>query len=220
MRILRPTYGAAGIFFPIGRPEKGGTCQYASGKCLQKCCALEKDYDEVINIAEIDKKGIYSFFIKRSPLTVCLEIIREMNELQAEILSWFASGDCLDEDIDRIYEIMVGLNGEGIVQNGFTRNWRLYRRIIDGGVIDHIVLTIESLLPKHNPFGDYPRGLWAVPNYKMGSVKLYHGKLGKKTYATCGPNEVATKFEGKEIKIATNCTGCYRKKIGCFYMGK
>ncbi|GAH69198.1 unnamed protein product, partial [marine sediment metagenome] len=41
MKILRPTYGAAGIFFPIGRPEKGGTCQYASGKCLQKCCALE-----------------------------------------------------------------------------------------------------------------------------------------------------------------------------------
>ncbi|GAI34445.1 unnamed protein product, partial [marine sediment metagenome] len=36
-------------------------------------------------------------------------------------------------------------------------------------------------------------------------------------YTSCGYNEVVTKFKGKEVKIATNCTGCYRKKIGCFY---
>lgn len=218
MKILRPTYGAAGIFFPIGIPEKGGTCQYPSNKCLKSCYALKKDYDEIINISEEDKKKIYNFFIKKPILTVCNEITKEMDELQIKILSWFASGDCLNKDIDRIYQIMVLLDEEGVVQNGFTRNKRLYSEIIQSNKIDHIVLTVESLLPKDAPLENYPRGLWAIPDYEKGIVKLYHGKLGRKSYATCGFNQVETKFDGKEIKIATNCSGCYHKKLGCFYM--
>ncbi len=222
MKILRSTYGAAGIFFPVGKPKKGGTCEYASDKCLKKCYAMEKDYDEVLNIPEEDKREIYKFFIEKSTLAVCSEIIKEMDELQAKILTWFASGDCLDKDIDRLYQTMVLLNEESIVQNGFTRNQDFYRKIVDGGVIDHIVLTLESLSPEHNPARKYPRGLWAVPDYEKGLVKLYHGELGEEAfYGSCGSGSTRqVDFNGKEVEIVSNCTGCYYKKIGCFYIGK
>lgn len=221
MKILRPSIGAAGIFFPIGSPQKGGTCQHASDICLKKCYALaDKNYDESVNISEKDKKEIYRFFVKKTTFAVCSEIIKEMDGLQTKILSWFTSGDCLDKDIDKLYGIMVLLHEEDIVQNGFTRNWKLYRRILEGGKIHHLALTLESLSHKDNPLGDRPLGLWAVPDYKTGIVKLYHGKLGNKSYGGCGFNDVVTKFDGKEVKIATNCIGCYHKKIGCFYIGK
>ena len=220
MKILRPSIGAAGIFFPIGKPKDGGTCEYASGECLKECYALDKDYDEMINIPEEDKREIYNFFIEKSTFSICSKIIEEMNGLQMKILSWFASGDCLDKDIDKLYQIMVLLTEEGIAQNGFTRNWKLYRRIINGGIIVHLVLTLESLSHENNPFGDHPLGLWAVPDYEKGMVRLYNGKLGNKSYAGCGSNDVVTKFDGKEVKITANCTGCYYKRLGCFYVGK
>lgn len=216
MKILRPIYSAAGIFFPIGRPEDGGTCQYASDICLKKCYALDKDYDEVLNIPEEDKKKIYDFFTTESLVTICNEVIKEMEELQVKILTWFASGDCLDKDVDRIYRIMFLLHGEGIIQNGFTRNVKLYDTIIDDEVIKHIVLTVESKAVKDAPDDEYPKGLWAIPNYKTGVVELYHGKLGHVSYGGCGMNDVTTQFKGEEVVIASNCLGCYNKKIGCF----
>jgi len=218
VKILRPCLGTAGIFFPIGEPKKGGTCEYASGKCLKKCYALDKDYDEIINIPEKDKKKIYNFFVEKSTFAVCSEIIKEMGELQMKILGWFASGDCLDKDIDKFYQIMILLDEEDIVQNGFTRNWKLYQRIVEDGVIGHIVLTLESLSHKDNPLGNHPPGLWAVPDYEKGLVKLYHGRLGNKSYGSCGNSDVVTKFDGREVKITANCTGCYYKKLGCFYI--
>lgn len=220
MKILRPSNGAAGIFFPIGKPEKGGTCEYASDKCLKKCYALDKDYDEMINIPEEDKKEIYDFFIEKSTFAICSEIIKEMDELQMKILSWFTSGDCLDEDIDKLYQIMITLAGEDVAQNGFTRNWKLYDRITDDGIIVHIVLTLESLSHEDNPFESRPSGLWAIPDYEKGLVKLYHGRLGDISYGSCGSSDVITKFDGKEVKITANCVGCFYKRLGCFYVEK
>jgi len=174
----------------------------------------------MINIPEEDKREIYNFFIEKSTLAICSKIIKEMDELQMKVLSWFASGDCLDKDIDKFYQIMILLDEEGIVQNGFTRNWRLYQQIIEDEVIGHIVLTLESLSQRDNPLGDSLSGLWAVPDYEKGMVRLYNGKLGNKSYGGCGSNDVITKFDGKEVKITANCTGCYYKRLGCFYVGK
>lgn len=220
MKILRPIIGAAGIFFPIGKLEDGGTCEYSTPKCLKNCYALDKSYDEVVNIHEKIKKDIYAFFVKRSVLVICGQIIQEMEELRAEVLSWFSSGDCLDQDVNRMYQIMELLHGEGIVQNGFTRNQSLYKRIIDGGIIKHFALTLESLKQSRRQRYTFPAGLWAIPNYKTGVVKLYRGKLGKEAYSSCSSHEVATQFKGEEVKIACNCTACYHKKLGCFYTGK
>lgn len=216
MKILRPVHGAAGIFFPIGRPENGGTCQYADDKCLKKCYALvDKDYDEMVNVPEEDKRKIHRFFVEKSLLTICNEIVKEMDELQVKILSWFDSGDCLDKHVDKFYQIMVLLNGESVIQNGFTRNETLYRKIVYGGVIKYFVLTIKSKSYKDAPpFKEV--GLWGIPDYKNGLVRLHYGTLGRKSYGSCGSGSVITKFEGKEIEIAANCLGCYNRKVGCF----
>jgi len=141
-----------------------------------------------------------------------------MDELQAEVLSSFCSGDCPDKDIDKIYNVMLLLNEQGIVQTGFTRNTNLYDRIQDGSILKHIVLTLESKRVEDAPEDEYPKGLWAIPDYDKGLVKLYFGTLAhSEDYGSCGTHEVVTtRFKGKEVKIATNCYGCYKKKIGCF----
>ena len=223
MKVLRIVCrGVAGIFFPIGTPEDGGTCQYANKVCLKKCYALDKDYDEGVNIPESEKKDILQFFIGNPIIAVCNEIMKEMDELQATILSWFTSGDCLDDHIDRIYKMMTLLHEEGIIQNGFTRNTKLYEKILrDKKVYDNIfriILTLESKNIGNAPScsRNYPAGIWAIPDYGAGITKLYYGKLGYTSYGGCGFNDVTHQFNGKEVKIATNCLGCFKKKIGCF----
>jgi len=53
MKVLRPSQNyVAGIFFPIGRLENGGTCQYASERCLEECYALNKHHDVTVDIPE------------------------------------------------------------------------------------------------------------------------------------------------------------------------
>lgn len=219
MNILRPSNNyVAGIFFPIGEPRFGGTCQYASERCLKECYALNKHYDVTVDIPEDDKREIYKFIVKESTLTVCNTIIKEMEGLQAKILTWFCSGDCPDSDIERIYQVMLLLNEQGVIQNGFTRNTQLYGRIIDDGIIKHIILTVESQSVDDAPEDEYPMGIWAIPDYDKGIIKLYHGTLAhREDIGNCGWHQVReTKFKGKEIVIATNCYGCYKKGIGCF----
>lgn len=218
MKILRPVCaGVAGIFFPIGKPECGGTCQYATDKCLRLCYALDKGYDETVNIPERQKGKIYKFFTQETILRVCNEVLKEMEELQATILSWFCSGDCLDKDVDRLVEIMGLLHDEGVIQNGFTRNQTFYRKIMTQGKLKHIVLTVESRRAEDAPAFDDVESIWAIPNYKTGIVTLYRGKWGsKRVMGYCGFNEVTTNFKGKTVRIASNCLGCYKKKMGCF----
>uniref|UniRef100_A0A6H2A309 Uncharacterized protein n=2 Tax=viral metagenome TaxID=1070528 RepID=A0A6H2A309_9ZZZZ len=220
MKILKiSTAGVAGIFFPIGRPSRGGTCEHSSDICQEKCYALDKDYDETMNITESEKKEIYKYFIEQTVFQVCNEIIKEMGELQTKILSWFVSGDCLDKDIDKICRIMKVLTEECVIQNGFTRNKELYDKVQSENIMKHLILTVESKNAEDAPYDahDYPKGLWAIPDYDSGVVKLYLGKWGSKTeQGSCGFNEVTGNFEGKEITIASNCLGCYNKGIGCF----
>lgn len=218
--ILKPSNNyVAGIFFPIGREKDGGTCQYASDKCLKECYGLNKHHDVTMDIPETGKKDTLDFITKAPILTVCSTIIKEKEALQAHILSWFCTGDCLDKDIERVYQIMLLLHEEGIIQNGFTRNENLYQAIQNDGIIKHIVLTIESKDIKDAPTYDYPNGLWAIPDYDTGTIKLYQGSLAHKEhyYASCNFHNTKTiKANMEEIEIATNCYGCFKHKIGCF----
>ena len=218
MKILRPSNNyVAGIFFPIGRLETGGTCQYASDRCLEECYGLNKHYDVTVDISEDDKQQIYKFIIEKSLLTICTAIITEMEGMQAKILSWFCTGDCPDKDIDKIWEIIRLLEQEGIIQNGFTRNIDFYHAVHN--LAPHIVLTVESKDIDDTPESiDPENGLWAIPDYGKGEVKLYQGTLAyKKEYGSCGWHTTKIiKADLKEIEIATNCYGCYKQKIGCF----
>jgi hypothetical protein len=226
MRILRPCHAkVAGIFFPIGKPSEGGTCQYASSKCVNYCYAVrDKEYDVTLDIPQSEKAEILNFFVDNPTISVCSEIIKELDGLQSPILSWFASGDCLDEHADKLFKIMLLLQEEGVIQNGFTRNKNFYQKILSSSKVNtdilRIIFTIESKgkMYEQSCSESYPKWIYGVPNYKTGMVKLYHATLGySRSYGGCGFNRVVTKnFEGKEIEIATNCWGCFSKKIGCF----
>jgi len=221
MKILRPTHAyVAGIFFPIGLPTKGGTCQYSSKECLKNCCMLDVNYDECINVTEKEKKDIYKYFIGNPTLNVACEVAVEMGELQAKVLNWFVSGDCLDEDVDAIYEVMLLLHKADIVQTGFTRNAKLYKKVLRSRTFQSLVLTVESKSVKDTPVDYYfheNRGLWAIPDYDKKVTQLYHGRLAYTSYGGCGSSSVTHKFDGKEVEIAPNCYGCYKRKIGCFF---
>jgi len=229
VKILRHSgTGVAGIFFPIGKPPEG-TCQYASDECIKNCYALKKDYDERVNIPESEKKAILKYFMGNPIITVCSQIIKEMGELQAIVLSWFTSGDCLDEDVNRIYQMMMLLQEAGVVQNGFTRSKQLWQKLADNQNLNYdilrIILTVETLnadgvVPRCGR--DAPYAIWAVPDYDAGVVNLYQGRLGyQESYGSCGFSGVRThKFEGKEVEIATNCLGCFKQKLGCFVDSK
>lgn len=224
MNILRPSNNyVAGIFFPIGRPETGGTCQYASERCLRECYALNKCHDVTVDIPECEKREIYRFFVQQTKIHICNKILEEMDGLQAKVLSWFCSGDCMDNEIEKIYGVMLLLNEEGIIQNGFTRNVNLYQRIREDEILQHIVLTVESKSEKDTPEdiqGEF--GLWAIPNYDKAKTELYRGTLAyAEDVGSCGFHNVSSHtFDGKEVRIATNCYGCYKEEIGCFISRK
>lgn len=229
MKILRVCHaGVAGIFFPIGLEKEGGTCQYSSEKCRKYCYARDKDYDETLNIPEEEKQEILAYFVGNPIITVCSEIMEEMNQLQATVLSWFVSGDCLDRHIERFYKMMMLLQEAGIVQNGFTRNKDLWQKLADSKTLNYdilrMVLTVENLdkggVKAYCGHGA-PNTVWAKPNYKTGEVLLYQGLLGYeyKSYGSCGSNSYThkEKFNGKSVEIASNCLGCFKRKIGCFF---
>ena len=61
MEILKPIIGAAGVFFPIGKPPEG-TCGFSNKECLKKCIALtDKPYDEEYRISEAEKRKIREY---------------------------------------------------------------------------------------------------------------------------------------------------------------
>ncbi len=140
-----------------------------------------------------------------------------MEELQVKILSWFAFGDCLNKDISKISEIMKLLNEQKVIQNGFTRNKKLYSQLLFVGV-KNVVLTVETVKDlKTVDMGDRV-GLYGVPDYKTGDVELYYGKSESvfKSGGSCGSGSYTHTFDGKKIEIASNCFACYKRKLGCF----
>lgn len=207
MKILRPFTGTAAVFFPIGKPPKG-TCQGATEKCLKSCYAKrlkDKDFDEELLVPEYEKDNIYDFFIKIPLALISEEITKEMDGLQTDIFHWFASGDCLDKDIDKICQIIDELKSLNIIQMGFTRNevlWGRYKEIF--------ALTIEK---KEDAKGR--EGLFSISNYKKGTSVMYSVEKEIRG-GRCGPIICQDLIE-TELDHFINCKICKRLGTGCFY---
>ncbi len=224
MKILIPISGAAGVFFPIGKPPKG-TCKFADKDCLNHCTAIkDKGYDEEYRVTEAVKKKIHEYFINENPLKLCFRILQEMAELRVNILHWFISGDCLPEDQGRMLKIINLLKeGSDIVQMGFTRNKNFWQQV---RFETYIVLTCNSTesIPT-----DYKDLIYAIPDYKNKVTDLYTIKEKEGIrYGGCSGTYIdyinyPSKMSMTEIlhnmknMSVTNCKRCFRKKQGCFY---
>lgn len=206
MKILRPIGGTAGIFFPIGK--KNGTCENATKECLKFCCAKWGiDHNEEYRIPEKDKEIIYKTFINKPIFDLCSQILKEMKELQVNILHWFASGDCMDKDIERLTSIMSLLGQHSdIYQNGFSKNTKLFEQTDYLSKV-YIVHTVES---KEDIDESNTDRIYAVCNYNHGDTKLY---TSSQVYSgSCG----ACEYKLRSLKFVNDCRTCLRLKKGCF----
>lgn len=209
-KLVYPFSGVAGIFFPVGKLDEGGTCEFASKKCLEVCGAFKN----ATATNKIEYEAKYNAFVditQRKTHDIIWKIVKEVKELNSDILYWFASGDCPSEFTSRIAYIIEGLSYIIPVQIGFTRNQELWEKT---NRLDNvrIALTLEkpykSKLQRMSSLGTI-----AIPNYNTGNIKLYRCT---QSHTSCGAGIVYVKKLGETIKKKADCSNCFKEKIGCF----
>lgn len=209
MNILHPHAGAAGVYFPIGLLKNGGTCEFANKVCLEKCCAKDSRIDAEYKIHKRTVKALYKYMITQPIFRVLDKIMTELEELEMNIIHWFASGDCQKKDEKRIYSLIESISREygEIIQCGFTRNYNLWDEVNRYTENTYLVLTQES--DSDRKYSDI-KGLIGIPDYETNIVHIwkkyeYYGGCGGSTY------------EWKEINEPAMCSECFKKNQGCFY---
>lgn len=211
-KLVYPFSGVAGIFFPVGKLDEGGTCEFASEKCL-KVCAAFKNATATNKIDYRDKCNAFFEITQFLVHSVIWRILKEVKDLNSDVLYWFASGDCPSEFTDRIVHIIKGLSYVIPAQIGFTRNQELWEKT---NRLDNINVRIALTLEK--PYKSKLQsmlslGTIAVPNYNTGNIKLYRCT---QSYTSCGAGIVYVKKLGETIKKKADCSNCLKEKIGCF----
>jgi hypothetical protein len=207
MKILRPFTGTGAVFFPIGLPPNG-TCEDATKRCIAQCYATGKkysNYDVEILIPEKEKWWIYKQFMTRNIRWLKNEIIRELDGLQTPILHWFASGDVLTKDMDRISMIIKYL-GNDVEQIGFTRNVEFWKR--HKGIF---ALTVES---KTEAKMIDSNGFFSMPNYRKQETVMYSPSSSVRG-GFCGPLSCDDESNA-ELNHYINCRACRMLQTGCF----
>ena len=193
--------GVAAIFFPPGTPKGGGTCGFSTRKCLKYCEAGEPNEFE---------RQVYKFILSNSPIVVCDQILTELKIMGCGFLFWFAAGDCLPKDSDKILTIMKHLSVEDIIQHGFSRNFEFVQ---DANQISKvsIVLSVESVKKAQEMVSKFEIGVVAKADYKKDIVDLYTsvGCIG-----SCGGYFMEDKL--KEVTRENSCAMCYDEQVGCF----
>ena len=217
-----------GIFFPVGDLKDGGTCEFSTPICKEKCCAVSH---KKIGATKKFKKDSLKFFNNNDVDTITFQIYKELNETSSIILrpkfllSWFASGDCPSYLTDKIYQIILNLRSKGIVQNGMTRNRNLWNEIRKFKDI-RFLLTKERISSADltlKDFKDEKEGLYSIPNYDSGTIdiiKYVNHKI--RISKGCGggyyTEHIIKKqdIKSNEKYLDLNCKNCFEKRIGCF----
>jgi len=193
--------GVGAIFFPPGKPKDGGTCFFATRKCLKWCEAGPPNPIQ---------RAIYKHVVSSEAVDVAAQIVRELTELDANFLFWFAGGDCLPTDEPQILDIMEAVRDidSGIIQHGFTRNRGFADSAIDLDV--SMVVTMEN---EKKAKADKSGHVLAVPCYPQGIVKLY--KRGVHM-GSCGHYYMT---DMKAVAMENHCSVCHEHNVGCFEEG-
>jgi len=218
MKILYPYANVMGIFFPVGKIDDGGTCQFATAKCLKECCAISH---KKIGPSLVFRKKAFSFFVENNFITIAGKILEELKEDKCNVLAWFASGDCPITYKDKFVNIIKVLQDNGVVQTGITRSWNLWMDLLKiQNDQTRFLLTEESMdqVNVRNQSG----GMYSIPDYKNGVIDIVISESHevKKQYGCGGGYYTDHVLKGKIIKddkyLDLNCQKCYDKKIGCF----
>jgi len=203
--ILRPFTGTGAVFFPTG-PPPGGTCEFATEKCLKTCYVNDwSNFDEETRLPYCVKRETYRLIITESIDNIVDRMLIDLAGLQTNILSWFGSGDCLSRDVERISAIIQALPSR-IVQMGFTRNQKLWERHKNV-----FALTIEKI-------EDAPDrvSMYAIPDYEKETSIMVSPRYEVRG-GFCGPHLCMDRDRARpELTHYINCKTCHRLGTGCF----
>lgn len=235
IKLLHPFAKVMGIYFPVGKLENGGTCEFATAECLKECIAFHPDAKDP-KIPYEDKLSTYHYFSENSDEIIVKNIITELIESSCRIISWFVSGDCPTDLVYKIINVMLLLQNAGIVQCGFTRNRELHSDLyfknksysdIDDWEMPsdlRIVLTVENIEKARGEFktddvnDGYGRIIFGCPDYRNKKVNLY---IRDQSYYSCYDDYYYNKPDVEIVKnrkqsSELNCKKCYENKTGCF----
>lgn len=214
MKLLYPFANVMCLFFPIGKLENGGTCEFASEECLKKCCAnkpgsaFRKGYKEM-------RRDVFNYFLNNSPGKITSRILIELEDVNCNIFSWFSSGDCPEFLTSKYISIVAKIDAEGIIQTGFTRNRRLWLFCKNHLTINaRILLTVENINNISQP------GIYSVPDYELGCINIWKLTTYKK-YVTegCGGGfykDHIRKSGKDQSHLELDCKACHQNNTGCF----
>lgn len=223
--------GALALFLPQGCVQDGGTCEFATTKCLDRCIVkltrlrqkMSEDDWKAVGVtwpdglaACISATGTYPpvrdaeeawrMLREKSAAECALRLVAMLQDSDVWVLHWFASGDCPTQYTDKVTEIMEWVDATGYAQCGFTRNYNLAYAVRN--------LNHGRLLYTHEEKPSNSMTWQAVPDYSTGQVTLYY-----QTWESggCGPD----RYYNHIITRQTDCQECFRLGQGCFDgMGK
>ena len=205
-RIIMMDCDCPSIYMPIGKPSDGGTCAFATDKCMQYCPS-----GMVINDIE---RGILKFFKEKSASIIVERLHKEfcsllLNPRAERMLQWWTWGDCLPELTKKVSEVIISLHDKGIPQYGFTRNRKLWE-IVPNQMSLHLGLTVDDM--------DEALGLsvesgkmTACPDFEAGYAQMIFS--GKVRSRCSGWWCITERGETRN----SDCTQCLAAGEGCYY---
>lgn len=202
MRLLHNDGKVLAIYFPPGLPERGGSCVFASMKCLVNCLTYLTHNDITAET--------FDAFKNRTEGELSASIWSQIKDKKPRLMEWFCWGDCPPELTQKVSSVMWGLSKNGAIQCGFTRNeelWKIALKIPNA----RIGITIEDI----GSVDDYAKkGLVAYPIYDTGHTKLFYKTDKTKSSGMCGCTFMYD--EAIQINYEADCQTCYENKRGCF----
>ncbi len=206
IRLIMMDCDCPSIYMPIGHPSQGGTCAFATERCMQYCPS-----GMVTNNIE---RYCLQYFKAHNTNTIIKRLHKEflavMRNPRAErMLQWWTWGDCLPELTDKVAEVIISLHHIGIPQYGFTRNKRLWQ-IIPSHDSLHIGLTVDDM-DEALKLSIESKKMTACPDFEAGYAQMiFTGKIRSK----CSGWWCIT--ERGETRNS-DCTQCLAAGEGCYF---
>jgi len=205
-QILHMDSDIPSVYFPIGKPSDGGTCEFATRKCIEYCPS-----GQTINEHE---RYALNYFQKHNQDEIFLKILSDYNQLSsisynAKMIQWFTWGDCPTQLIRKVAIVMLLLRNKKIPQYGFTRNKMLWE-IIPRSDILNIGLSIDNLKIAKQVSIDSGK-MTAHPDFNSGYAEMiFDGKI----ITRC--NGWWCIVQRTEEIRNSDCSLCLIEKTGCY----
>lgn len=202
-RILHMDSDIPSIYFPIGSPKKGGTCEFATEKCMEYCPS-----GQVVNEHE---KYALAYFKNNSSCAIADKIITDFGFLanrpyNAKMIQWFVWGDCPSSLTEKVSEVILKIRDAGIPQYGFTRNRHLWELVPNEDRL-HIGLTVDD--PKIALELSVDK-MTAHPDFEHGYAEMiFKGEIRSR----CNGWWCITELETRN----SDCTRCLAHGEGCYF---